>query len=273
MKSPFLMSILGLSTLMLMFSCNKDQDLFLNSSVTSSQDITTQQFLLEANETEINDQIENAFSELITRGFPTRSWAQAKGTYPNTLTIDYGPNGVAGPYGHIRKGKIIIDFTDAIINPGAVRTVRHENFFIDNVQIAGTVILTNQGLNNSDQPEFSRVVSDRILSFPSGENSSWNASQILTQLEGSKTLIRIDDVWSISGSATGISREGKNIALNTIESLIFPVACHYFVDGIINLSANNELFSIDYGDGSCDNDAILTLSDGSQQAINIKRWW
>lgn len=273
MKSTFLAAIFGLAMLFIMPSCNKDHDSIFNTTVSSADDISTQQFLLEVNEMEIDEQVDNALTELVTRGFPTRTWAQPKGTFPNTLTIDYGPDGVTGPYGHVRKGQLVITFSALMSTAGAVRTVSHENFSIDDVRIEGTVSLTNKGLNPSGQPEFARVVLNRKLIFPSGKTSSWEATQTLTQLEGSKTLIRIDDVWSITGSASGINREGKSIALNTMESLIFPVACHYFVKGIISLSANNEVFSIDYGYGICNNDAILTLPDGSQQAIKIRRWW
>lgn len=273
MKSPLMMAIIGLSVFILMPSCNKDQETFSPASDTSSEDMTTQQYLLEINESEINDQVDNALLDLSTRGYPTRTWTQAKGIYPNTLTIDYGPNGVTGPHGHVRKGKLVIDFSASLQTPGAVRTLNHENFSIDDVKIDGTVTLTYQGLNPSSQPEFIRVVVDRTLSFPSGKTSNWNASQILTQIEGSVTPVRVDDVWSIAGSATGTNREGKSISLSTLESLTFPASCRYIVKGVISLTVNAELFSVDYGEGSCNNDATLTLPDGSQLAIKIKRWW
>lgn len=273
MKSSFLMAIIGLSLFILFPSCNKDQDSFSNALLSTSEDMTTQQYLLEVNETEIYEQLDQAFLDLSTRGYPTRTWSQPKGIYPNTLTIDYGPTGVTGPHGHVRKGKLIIDFSASILAPGAVRTLRHDDFSIDNVSIEGQVNLTNQGFNQSGQMVWIRVVLDRVLTFPSGKSSSWTASQILTLEQGIQTPIRTDDVWSITGSASGTNREGKTISLNTLQSLVFPGSCRWIVGGILSITVNGDAFTLDYGDGSCNNDATLTLPDGSQQAIKIRRWW
>ena len=93
--------ILGLSlSLSLLFasSCKKDDEI-INEFVTASEDLTTQQDILEANESEITDQIDQGLVSLTTRGFPTRTWTGPKGTFPNTLTIDYGTTGVTGPNG------------------------------------------------------------------------------------------------------------------------------------------------------------------------------
>jgi len=273
MKKQFLMAFIGGLTTFLFPSCNKEQDGIANEFASSSEDMTTQQYLLEINESEINDQMDLALNALTTRGYPTRTWSQAKGSYPNTLTIDYGPDGVTGPYGHVRKGKLVIDYTAPLNSAGAVRTLNHEDFSIDQVQVEGTITLTNQGLNPSGDLVFLRVVLDRSLTFPSGKVSSWNASQILTQVEGVGTDPRLDDVWSITGSASGSNRDGKNFSLNTPEALLYPTACRWIVDGIISITIEGESISIDYGDGSCNNDATITIPDGSTQAIKIRRWW
>lgn len=273
MKKHFLMVLIGGLTTLLLPSCNKEQDGIANEFATSSEDMTTQQYLLEVNESEINDQLDLALNALTTRGYPTRTWSQPKGTFPNTLTIDYGTNGVTGPHGHVRKGKLVIDYSAPMNTSGAVRTLNHVDFFIDDVEIGGTIALTNQGMNASGDLVFLRVVLDRSLTFPSGKISSWTASQILTQVEGVGTDQRLDDVWSITGSATGSNRDGKSFSLNTTEALLYPTTCRWIVDGVIEVVVAGETISIDYGDGSCNNDATITLPDGSMQAIKIRRWW
>ena len=124
--------IIGLLMAMVMLSsCRKDLDLFSNGFTSVSEDYTTQQDILESNETEISEQIENGLLALSTRSFPTRTWSNPKGTYPNILTIDYGPTGVTGPYGRIRRGKLIVQISAPLNIPGSVRTVSHEQFYID----------------------------------------------------------------------------------------------------------------------------------------------
>ncbi len=255
-------------------SCNKDNDSVANDFITSSEDFTAQQDILDANETEVTDQIEAGLVALTTRSFPTRTWTNPKGTFPNTLTIDYGPDGVTGPFGHVRKGKLIIQISAPLKTVGSIRTVSHQDFYIDDVKVEGTVTLTNQGTNGFGQNVFLRSVSDRKLTFPSGKTISWNASQVITQLDGNATPdIRLDDVWSILGTSSGINRAGKLFNVSTSEALVFKFTCPWIVKGSISLTIENNTLSVDYGDGGCNNDAILTLPDGSTRDIKIRRWW
>ncbi|MBK8956735.1 MAG: hypothetical protein IPM34_14445 [Saprospiraceae bacterium] len=273
MNRIVLMAFIGGLTALILPSCNKEQDGIANQFTTSSEDMTTQQYLLEVNESEINEQLELALNNLTTRGYPTRTWSQPKGTYPNTLTIDYGLNGVTGPNGHVRKGKLVIDFSAPMNNSGAVRTLNHQDFSIDQVQIEGTITLTNQGTNTSGELVLLREALDRSLTFPSGKMSGWNATQTLTQVEGFDTDQRLDDVWSITGIANGTNREGNSFSVNTSKALLYPTACRWIVAGVIDVVVSGEMISINYGDGSCNNDATLTLPDGNTLAIKIRRWW
>ncbi|MCI1268048.1 MAG: hypothetical protein LKG19_15845 [Saprospiraceae bacterium] len=267
--------IIGLlMALVMLSSCRKDLDLFSNGFTTVSEDYTTQQDILESNETEISEQIENGLLAVSSRSFPTRTWSNPKGTYPNILTIDYGTTGVTGPYGRVRRGKLIIQISAPLNIPGSVRTVSHDQFYIDDVKVDGTVTLINQGLNTKGQNTFLRNVSNRVLSFPSGKSISWNATQYITQLEGLNTpLIKLDDVYSTSGTSEGVNREGKPFSVNTSEPLITKFTCAYIVDGFITVTFDLKTVSIDYGDGICNNTATLILSDGSTREISIRRWW
>jgi hypothetical protein len=274
MKRSFLWAMFLGPVLFMISSCAKDDDGTANDFVTSSEDITTQQDILDANETEIGDQLEAGLLDLTTRSFPVRTWLNPKGTYPNTLTIDYGPDGVTGPHGHVRKGKLIIDMTAPWYEAASVRTVTHENFYIDDVLVEGTVTVVNQGPNPSSQMVWERVVSDRKLTFPSGKTITWDANQTITQLEGGQTpQLRSDDVWSISGTSDGINRAGKDFSGATTEALVFRFNCPWIVSGAFSLTVDGVTISIDYGDGLCNNAAILTLPDGSTKEIRIRRWW
>ncbi len=274
MQRNKILGILLSSGLIWLSSCNKDSDTIANDFVTSSEDYTAQQDLLDANESEITDQIDAGLLALTTRSFPTRTWTNPKGTFPNTLTIDYGPDGVTGPYGHVRKGKIIVQISAPLKTVGSVRTVSHQDFFIDDVRVEGTVSLTNQGPNGSGQNIYLRNVVGRKLTFPSGKTINWNANQIITQLEGNATPdIRLDDVWSILGTSSGTNRSGKQFNVSTPDALVFKFTCPWIVQGSILLSVDNNSLSIDYGDGNCNNDALLTLPDGTTRNIKIRRWW
>ncbi len=100
MKNYIFSGIFSICILLIYTSCNKD-NIIQNEFVDLSQDMGTQNDLLEVNESEVDDQVSAGLIEITTREFPTRTWSAPKGTYPNVLTIDYGTAGVTGPFGHI----------------------------------------------------------------------------------------------------------------------------------------------------------------------------
>ncbi|MBK8450034.1 MAG: hypothetical protein WBO31_09255 [Saprospiraceae bacterium] len=260
--------------LIFLSACKKDDDFVISEFIVISEDLTTQQELLEDNELEITEQIETGLQSLMTRGFPTRSWSNTKGTYPNILTIDYGTAGVTSNNGRIRKGKIIVQLSAPITSTGAERIVSHEDFFIDDVKITGMVILTNQGQNALSQNLFLRTVTGRVLSFPTGKTIRWNALQTLTQLEGSNTPnLKSDDEWSILGTSSGVTRSGKIFNTSTPVALISRFSCPWIVKGISNLTFESNAFSIDFGDGTCNNAATLILPNGNTKEFYFRRWW
>ncbi|NOT35951.1 MAG: hypothetical protein HOP11_01075 [Saprospiraceae bacterium] len=273
MKISYNLIVIALFSFLFLQSCRKDDFQNNQSLTTTSIDIATQQTLLESNETEINEQIESGLAGITTRSYPIRSWASKPGTYPNTLTIDYGPNGVVGPFGHIRSGKIIVQMSAPLKVFGAVRVVNHVNFYIDDIKIEGNVVLTNYGVNSQNQNVFKRDVNDRRLIFPNDKIIQWDGNQTLTQIEGSQTQTIIDDVWASTGSSFGINRADNDFEVNTIEPLIYVVGCPWIVEGVLEINSNNSTLSIDYGNGDCNSLALLTLSDGDKKEINLIRWW
>jgi hypothetical protein len=179
-----------------------------------------------------------------------------------------------GKNDRLRRGKIIVTITAPLNTMGADRTVSHEDFYVDDVKVEGTVTVTNKGPNSSNQNVVTRVVANRILTFPSGKSISWNASQEMTQLEGGNTPAdKSDDVWSVQDVSNGVNRAGKNFSVTTLEPLIIKASCRWVVKGIISISIDTKTLSINYGDGACNNAATVTLPDGSTKEINIKRWW
>lgn len=75
---------------------------------------------------------------------PTVTFAQPEGHWPNTITIDFGAS-CTRPDGRVLSGKLIVNQTDNIRTAGAVRTITHDNFVVDDVQVAGTRTGTNNG--------------------------------------------------------------------------------------------------------------------------------
>ena len=89
---------------------------------------------------------------------PLITFKQPRGTFPNTLTIDFGDNCV-GPYGHVRKGSIVVEISAPLDEAGASRSITTVDFMIDGLLIVGSTVLTNQGYDADQNVSFSRFTS------------------------------------------------------------------------------------------------------------------
>ena len=265
-----ILAIASLALAITFTACQKEE-IQNPEMTTTSEDVAVFQNLMQDTEEEIDYQLE-------TRGgdpendCPTVTISPDDGSYPRTVTIDYGTEGCEGPNGHIRKGLIEIYLTDAMENPNAERTVTFIGFSIDDVQIAGNKTVINTGVNSEDQPTFSRAVNLAFF-FPNGQEANWSSVQTVTLIEGANTTALFDNVWQIEGDSDGVNRNG--IPFNSIITtpLIKPRNCPWAVSGVRTITVNDVERTLNYGNGECDRKADLTRPDGSIITILIRRWW
>jgi hypothetical protein len=269
-KNLFLISLL-FSIPFFFVACNKDEAPTPDEmEVTTSEDILTAQDLIQDTEEEIDYELESRDPE---DPCPIVTIEPNDGTFPRTVTIDYGTEGCEGWNGRIRKGIIQVVVSDTMKNEGASRTVTFIGFSVDDVQIAGVKTLTNTGLNAEGQPTFTRTVEGASLTFPNGDVAEWDATQTLTLIEGFGTPQRFDDVMQIEGSSSGINRNGQAYTATITVPLIKRHACPWIVSGVRQMTVNDLTWSLDYGDGECNRIAILTKPNGETKFVQIRRWW
>lgn len=206
-------------------------------------------------------------------GCPTVTVEPDDATFPRTITIDFG-GGCEGPNGRIRKGKIIVTQSDAIWVEGSVRTATFDDFFIDDAQLEGVRTIVNEGADANGNLTFSRTVVDGKITFPNGTSTTWESNYQLTQTEGGQTpLILSDNVFEVTGSANGVNRNGQAFTATIDEPLVKNKLCPWVSEGLITLTIDSKTLSLNYGSGTCDNKATLTLPSGAEKQIVIRRWW
>ena len=194
-------------------------------------------------------------------------------TFPMRIVMDFG-TGCTGRDGRYRAGKIITEYTKRLIHPGAIATTVFDNYRIDSTQVQGKLIITNQ----SDPPtstncmthKWKVAVEDGKLMKPNGNYTEWNCTRTITQSEGNCTPYSpLDDIYKITGSANGkVKRGNLLVAWNSevTDPLIKKFTCRWLVKGMIrttrlNLSTNSPwVATINYGNGDCDNKAIVTVN-------------
>jgi hypothetical protein len=193
--------------------------------------------------------------------------------FPKQIVIDFG-NGCLGRDGHVRKGKIIIVYTNRLIFPGAKATTTFHNFFIDDIKVEGTHIIENTSTVNVNR-QFTVDVINAKLSKPNGNYTQWNSHKVITQISGLVTInIPHDDSFKIEGSAHGQAKRGNLVVAwqSTITvPLIKRFACRWIVEGRIrtvrvNNSTNSPWVAVlDFGNGNCDNQATITINGVTHQ--------
>jgi hypothetical protein len=255
-------------------SCKKDADTVdYTTEKVVAEDVTAHNDLSEQIDYDADVAVDAFTGGADDRGAcPTVTFAQPKGTWPNTITLDYTDAGCTNNAGHTVKGKIIITQTNPMLLPNASRSFTFENFSFDGVKVEGTRTVTNAGLNTAGQPYFT-VVAAETLTYPNGSVATHSANRVRTLVDGATTLPRLDDVFSITGSSSGTNRNGVTYTVTITNPLIKKVLCPWVSQGTIEITANNKTRSLDYGDGTCDKDATLTLPDGTVKEVKIRHFW
>jgi hypothetical protein len=193
----------------------------------------------------------------------------APNPFPVRVVIDFG-TGCVGRDGRTRKGKIITTYTGRMVVPGSVAETGFDGYFVNGIKVEGTHRIENQSTSNTWA--YSVRVNNAKLTRPNGDFSQWNRSKLITQVEGLGTpQFPRDDVFTIRGEANGTVKRDTTThqwATRTIEPLVKKFTCQWIVKGKLGVRRSNaDAGVIDYGNGSCDNQATLTVNGVSRPII------
>ena len=180
---------------------------------------------------------------------------------PRVLTIDFGTVNCLCNDGRNRRGKIIVTYTGHYRDPGHVHTFSFDNYFVNDNQLLGSKTVTNNGYNTDNNLTFSIEVDGSIIRANGAGTITFTSSRIREWIEGESTQQWSDDVYLVTGTASGTNSEGGSFTAQTTTALRRSVACHQFVSGAAEVTpANRPVRYIDFGDGTCDNEATVTVN-------------
>lgn len=182
--------------------------------------------------------------------------------FPRTITIDFG-TGCSGNDGRTRKGKIMVSLSAKFWAVGAVITHTLDNYYVNDHHVEGTRTVTH-----SSTDVWQVVVSGARITDPDGKTVTWESTRTRTRIAGGSTPIELlnifDDVYSITGTASGTNREGRNFTVNITTALQLQ-ACSYIAEitkGVIEIQPEDlKVRTVDFGDGSCDNEGTVTVGN------------
>lgn len=188
------------------------------------------------------------------------------GSFPTTLTIDFGTAGCMGTDGRFRKGKVEAEFTGYWRDSLTVVTVTPINYVVDGYSVSGTQTIENKG-HIGGFLTYDVQVSNGTIINPSNETFTWNSNVTYTWIEGENTTFAsdgvsgvLDDVYTIDGTYNGVNRQGSNYTAQTTTPIRKELSCKWPVSGVLELNPQGlQTRVIDFGSGVCDNDATVSV--------------
>jgi len=201
--------------------------------------------------------------------------------FPVKVVLDFGTLGCPGPDGRIRRGKIITEYTNRLIYPGAVATTIFDRFYVNDIHVEGTHKISN--ISAIPVPpanlasKYKVEVMNGKLTRPDGNFIEWNSIRTITQVEGFATPdYPRDDAFKIEGSANGYVKRSNLLVRweSTItEPLLRRLICQWIVKGRIRTVRANLpdptnsrwVAVLDFGTGNCDNQATITINGVTRQ--------
>lgn len=190
-----------------------------------------------------------------------------RGVFPKTVVINFG-NGCLGRDGKLRKGKIITVYSGPMRIPGSKATTTFEGHKIDSVLVEGTHEVVNSSTSNK-QALTTKVIGGK-LTWDSGRWVRWSTVRTITQVEGNGTpFFPLDDIFTIIGAGRGENSRGKSWAHEITQPLVKKFTCRWISKGVMQIRHNAVVGTLDFGDGSCDNKATVTIN-GTTKEIRLR---
>jgi len=187
-------------------------------------------------------------------------------SFPKTITIDYGDSCV-DKRGHTKSGIVVITLSDSLHIPGATYTVTYTDLTMGEKVMNLDASYTFEGYNEDGNAVMSwNAVSTTVI----GDTVTIgrDVSHSKTWLSGYDTPEIEDDIFQVEGGGTVTVNDEYEFTREIIEPLMVDRSCRFIISGIIEITRNDESLQIDFGDGECDNIAVVT-KDGETEEIEL----
>lgn len=232
----------------------------------------------------INDIVEGAYFELASNSFSKSTDFKAQESHRFLsdcviitkvitdqnieVTLDYGESCTTKKE-DVLSGKIQMLIKPDILGKSVTIDYSFENFYFNSKKIEGTVNKIRSRSNENENPQ-AIITRDIKIIWEDDSYALVNGERTREWIEGADNLIWSDNVFSITGKLTITKRNGVLRTSTIIEPLIKNMACKFLVSGVIEIEKNDKQRTIDYGDGECDDLALLS-SSGKEYEIHLRK--
>jgi hypothetical protein len=179
---------------------------------------------------------------------------------PNSLIIDFGTVNCLCNDGNNRRGKIMVSYNGPYRDSGTVITHTPDNYFVNDNQLTGSKTVTNMGHDANGNLWYDIDVNGTVIKSGGGGTITWTSERQRTWIAGESTLTWLDDVYLITGWAAGTRVTNEPFNAIIITPLRKEIGCRHIVSGSFDFTSGvRPVRRLDYGSGTCDNNATVTL--------------
>jgi hypothetical protein len=259
---------------LLMTSCSKDDD-----STTAAEDHSMAE--------QSNDDMDAMSDEAETGGkLSSFKTDQAGGILSDSVTvsyickgdtnsyvIDFGTSGITCKDGKVRKGKVKFTRIGSPWTANTVRTTTTDGYSVNGNSVDATRSVTFNGLTATNGHPSWNITATYTITLADGSGTvSGSTNRLREWSVGSSTPYdRTDDVFVVSGTASGSKASGVSYDVEITTPLTIKVSCHQIVSGVIKITPSGKLArTIDFGNGDCDDSVTVTIGKKSK-TISAKK--
>lgn len=186
--------------------------------------------------------------------------------YPKVYEIDYGNNFI-DIYGRTVSG--IVRITEG--KPGTYKKYETKNLTINNNIIKAKKSMSNQGNKNPGERTLEIILNDTIIL---ANNNIWvrNTTRTRKWIDDNGTPdVWTDDKYSFTGTTYGTNPKGDkySIVIDDFNPLIISGMHKYYVSGVITTTTKSGEAILDFGDGTEENIATISVNGRASNAITL----
>ena len=189
-----------------------------------------------------------------------------------TITVNFGTTNCLCNDGRYRRGMITLAFTGRYRDSLTTITVTPLNYYVNDNQLLGTKTIKNKGHNAAHHLVYEINANMSVVKGDGSGIITWSSIRQREWISGESTLTWNDDIYSITGGATGAAAGGGTFSTLITTPLIRNMALgcrRHFTSGVVEHAPTGKATRyIDYGSGACDDIATVTI-DGVSYTITL----
>jgi hypothetical protein len=189
--------------------------------------------------------------------------------FPKNIVIDFGATNCQSPNGVTRRGKINVVLSDSLRKSGSTAVMTFTNYYVNDYKKEGTITWTNT--RTPSVLSWHRKVENGKITAPDGRFWLHYGDRDVVQTAGASTpWDTSDDVFSITGNHTVTNAAGATRTATVLTALQKKNSCPNIDKGTVKIQGPNHYATVDFGDGTCDNLATVSIDGRAPRTITLR---